>query len=42
VIDEIRQVGLYAIQIVFGDGHESGIYPFVYLRGLVPVMPAES
>jgi len=27
-------VGQYAIQIVWGDGHSSGIYPFEYLRSL--------
>jgi Uncharacterized protein conserved in bacteria len=30
----ITPVGKYAIQIVWGDGHSSGIYPFVYLRSL--------
>ncbi|HTY09691.1 MAG TPA: DUF971 domain-containing protein [Bacteroidota bacterium] len=27
-------VGQYALQIVWGDGHSSGIYPFSYLRSL--------
>jgi len=27
-------VGHYAVQLRFGDGHERGIYPWSYLRGL--------
>ena len=30
----IEPVGRYAIQIVWSDGHESGIYPFRRLREL--------
>lgn len=33
-ISEIRSVGLYAINIVFSDGHDRGIYPWSYLREL--------
>lgn len=33
-IDEIRQIGLYGVQLVFSDGHERGIYPWAYLREL--------
>jgi ATP-binding protein involved in chromosome partitioning len=31
---EIQPVGRYAIQILWSDGHEAGIYPFERLRGL--------
>jgi DUF971 family protein len=30
----IKQVGHYAIQISWGDKHETGIYTWEYLRGL--------
>jgi len=30
----IQQVGGYAIQPVWGDGHATGLYSFEYLRGL--------
>lgn len=30
-----QQIGHYAIQFKFSDGHESGIYPYAYLRDLV-------
>ena len=33
-ITSAKPVGQYAIQIVWGDGHSSGIYPFEYLRSL--------
>ncbi len=33
-IKEINLVGNYAIQITWGDGHNTGIYSFDYLRGL--------
>ncbi|MEE2932087.1 MAG: gamma-butyrobetaine hydroxylase-like domain-containing protein [Pseudomonadota bacterium] len=33
-IAEIRSVGLYAINLVFSDGHDRGIYPWSYLREL--------
>ena len=32
----IQQVGWYAIQIRWSDGHETGIYPFDLLRSLCP------
>lgn len=35
-IVEIEEVGLYALRIVWSDGHGSGIYSFDYLRGLCP------
>jgi DUF971 family protein len=30
----MRPVGSYAVQLVFSDGHERGIFPWVYLREL--------
>lgn len=33
-IREIEQVGNYAIQLTWGDGHNAGIFSFRYLRGL--------
>jgi DUF971 family protein len=33
-ISEVRPVGHYAIQIVFDDGHDSGLYSWDYLRRL--------
>ena len=34
-INEFRPVGAYGVQLIFSDGHERGIYPWVYLRGLI-------
>ncbi len=34
VIEEIRPIGHYAVQLVFSDGHERGIYPWELLRSL--------
>jgi DUF971 family protein len=33
------QVGGYAIQPEWSDGHHSGIYSFSYLRSLIPDLP---
>lgn len=33
-IAEIRPVGAYAAQIIFSDGHDRGIFPWIYLRSL--------
>lgn len=33
-IEDVHQVGNYAICIVWGDGHDTGIYAFRYLRAL--------
>lgn len=33
-IRALRPVGAYGVQIVFSDGHERGIYPWAYLKGL--------
>jgi DUF971 family protein len=38
-VDELRQVGLYGLQLIFSDGHERGIYPWAYLRELNDVQP---
>ncbi len=35
-ITELREMGHYAMQIVWGDGHDSGIYRWEYLRDLCP------
>jgi len=34
VIDEIEQVGNYALSFHWGDGHQTGIYTFDHLRRL--------
>jgi len=31
---EVSQVGNYALELSWGDGHATGIYPFRYLRHL--------
>ena len=31
-VTALRPVGLYAVQLVFSDGHERGIYPWSLLR----------
>ena len=33
-LHDIRQIGHYAVQLVFSDGHERGIYPWELLRSL--------
>ena len=33
-INNIEKVGNYAIRIVFNDGHDTGIYSWVYLYNL--------
>ncbi|MBA2661966.1 MAG: DUF971 domain-containing protein [Bradymonadaceae bacterium] len=35
-IDNVTQVGNYAICIAWGDGHDSGIYSFQNLRTMCP------
>ncbi|TVQ71050.1 MAG: DUF971 domain-containing protein [Balneolaceae bacterium] len=37
LITRISQVGNYAIQIHWNDGHQTGIYRFERLRGMCPV-----
>ncbi|MBL8605050.1 MAG: DUF971 domain-containing protein [Myxococcales bacterium] len=34
VIGHIEEVGSYALQLTWGDGHASGIYTFRYFRAL--------
>ena len=34
VVRDIQQVGNYALQLVWGDQHDTGIYTFRYLRAL--------
>ena len=34
-LDEIWPIGNYALGMRWGDGHETGIYTFTYLRSLV-------
>ena len=33
-VETVKPVGHYAIQLVFDDGHDSGIYAWDYLRAL--------
>ncbi len=33
---EVKPIGRYAINFVWSDGHDSGIYSFDYLRSLCP------
>jgi DUF971 family protein len=35
-IAEVRLIGEHALNIVFSDGHDRGIYPWSYLRELAP------
>jgi len=37
--EDVRLVGNYAIAIRFADGHDTGIYPFRYLREKDPRDP---
>lgn len=39
-VTDIRPVGNYALQLVFDDGHDRGIFPFQYLRELHALPPA--
>ena len=38
-IKELRPAGNYALRVVWGDGHEAGLYRWDYLRGLKPTEP---
>ena len=38
----IEAVGQYAISIKWSDGHETGIYPFDYLRSICPCATCKS
>lgn len=33
-ITEIHPAGTYGVQFIFNDGHDRGIYPWIYLRDL--------
>jgi len=35
-LDQISQVGNYALQMHWGDGHDTGIYTYDHLRQLCP------
>lgn len=40
-LKRIEQVGNYALSFAWGDGHDSGIYTFRYLRALGDMIDAE-
>lgn len=40
-ISSIEPVGNYAIQIIWKDGHDTGIYSFEYLRTLMEKMASK-
>jgi DUF971 family protein len=35
-LDRVEEVGNYALQLIWKDGHSFGIYSWDYLRGLCP------
>lgn len=35
-VTEVKPVGRYAINFVWSDGHDSGIYSYAFLRGACP------
>ena len=35
-LEEVRPAGNYAVQLVWGDGHSTGIWSWRYLRALRP------
>jgi len=35
-LKEVRPAGAYALQLVWGDGHDTGLWAWRYLRGLRP------
>ena len=37
-VEQVNQVGHYAVQLVFSDGHARGIYPWSYLRTLASLL----
>ena len=39
-LSKFEQVGGYAIQLFWADGHSSGIYAYAYLRKLAELPPA--
>lgn len=34
-VTDILPVGAYGVQFVFGDGHDRGIFPWIFLRELL-------
>ncbi|PUA19002.1 gamma-butyrobetaine hydroxylase-like domain-containing protein [Glaciimonas sp. PCH181] len=34
-LTEVRLVGQYGMQLIFNDGHDRGIYPWLYLQELL-------
>jgi len=38
-LEKIAPVGRYALNFTWGDGHETGIYSYQYLRHLCPCCP---
>lgn len=38
----IQPVGAYGIQISFSDGHDRGVYPWIYLRELAALPEADT
>lgn len=41
-MDNVEEVGTYAIRIDWNDGHNSGIYSFDYLRSICPCAECEA
>ena len=41
-LDRLEQVGNYAMQLYWKDGHSYGIYSWQYLRELCPAREEES
>jgi DUF971 family protein len=39
-VDAVEPVGNYALRLFFSDGHDRGIYPWVYLRELAGLRAA--
>ncbi len=35
-VTEVKPVGRYAVNFVWSDGHDSGIYSFTFLRSMCP------
>lgn len=41
-VKEVSPVGRYAINFVWSDGHDSGIYAFDYLRSICPCVSCQT
>jgi DUF971 family protein len=39
-LQKFEMVGGYAIQLIWGDGHSSGIYSYAYLKKLAELPPS--